>query len=30
VLVSGRDPEGHWWNPPRPARDFDVTASGAM
>ena len=26
VLLSGKDPERHWWNPPRPAVDFDVAA----
>jgi ectoine hydroxylase-related dioxygenase (phytanoyl-CoA dioxygenase family) len=23
ILISGADPEGHWGNPPRPARDYD-------
>ena len=30
ILVSGSDPEGHWWNPPRPARDYDASTPVAM
>jgi hypothetical protein len=26
VVVSGADPSGHWWNPPRPAQDWDPNA----
>lgn len=25
VLISGRAPEGHWANPPRPERDVEIT-----
>lgn len=25
ILISGRDPEGHWANPPRPVRDYEGT-----
>ena len=27
VLLSGSDPDRHWWNPARPARDYEVDAS---
>ena len=30
VLVSGSDSDGNWWNPARPARDFDVAAPVSM
>ena len=30
VLLSGSDPDGHWWNPSRPAQDFEVGASAAI
>lgn len=23
IIVSGRDPDNHWGNPPRPVRDYD-------
>ena len=30
VLLSGSDPNGNWWNPTRPAQDYDVGAPAAM